>query len=104
MPDLLACPAPLKRETAETRANGPAVSLARPAKPPAGDVRKVAAEAAPFAPAPAPRRVVFVVRGRPGPTDRPALPPGSPESWGAITDNTVLHHAPYPFPVFPPCR
>ena len=97
MPDLLACPARLKRETAETRANGSAVSLAKPAKPPAGDVRG-------FAAAPAPRRVVFVVRGRPGPTDRPALPPGSPESWGAITDNTLLHHAPYPFPVFPACR
>ena len=52
----------------------------------------------------APRRVVFVVRGRPGPADRPALPPGSPESWGAITENTVLHQAPYPFPVFPACR
>lgn len=57
-----------------------------------------------FAATPAPRRVVFVVRGRPGPTDRPALPPGSPESWGAITENTVLHQAAYPFPVFPACR
>ena len=57
-----------------------------------------------FAAAPSPRRVVFVVRGRPGPGDRPALPPGSPESWGAITDNTVLHHAAYPFPVYPCLR
>jgi len=48
------------------------------------------------------RPVVYVVRGRPGPTDRPALPPGSPESWGAITENTVLDRAEYPFPVFPP--
>lgn len=50
------------------------------------------------------RPVIFVVRGRPGPSDRPALPPGSPESWGAITDNTLLDRAPYPFPVFPACR
>ena len=99
MPHLLACPALPSREAAETRANGKAVSLASPAKSPAGDLRGFAAGFAA-----APRRVVFVVRGRPGPTDRPALPPGSPESWGAITDNTVLHHAPYPFPVFPPCR
>ena len=99
MPDLLACPAPPKRQAAETRANGSAVSLSTPAKPPAGGLRGFAAESAA-----APRRVVFVVRGRPGPADRPALPPGSPESWGAITDNTVLHHAPYPFPVFPACR
>lgn len=63
----------------------------------------------PFRPAPCPPPrpmppVVFVVRGRPGPGDRPALPPGSPESWGAITENTVLHQAAYPFPVFPPSR
>ncbi len=56
------------------------------------------------APQPGPRPVVYVVRGRPGPTDRPALPPGSPESWGAITDNTVLDRAAYPFPIFPACR
>lgn len=55
-------------------------------------------------PRPASSRVVFVVRGRPGATDRPALPPGSPESWGAITENTVLHDAAYPFPIFPACR
>ncbi len=78
MPHLLACPVPPKRK----------------------------AFAAEFAAelAPPPRRVVFVVRGRPGPGDRPALPPGSPESWGAITDNTVLHQAPYPFPVWPAHR
>lgn len=87
MPALLACPAPPKREAAEPSKPKPLCGF--------GD-------AAGFAPAP--RRVVFVVRGRPGPADRPALPPGSPESWGAITDNTVLHHAPYPFPVFPACR
>lgn len=61
-----------------------------------------APSAAPHAaPRPAPRPVVFVVRGRPGPADRPALPPGSPESWGAITENTLLDHAAYPFPIFP---
>lgn len=52
----------------------------------------------------APRLVIYVVRGRPGPNDRPALPPGSPESWGAITDHTVLDREPYPFPIFPLCR
>lgn len=52
-------------------------------------------------PHPAPRPIIFVVRGRPGPTDRPALPPGSPESWGAITENTLLDHVAYPFPIFP---
>ena len=50
------------------------------------------------------KHVVYVVRGRPGPTDRPALPPGSPESWGAITDDTMLDRAPYPFPIYPACR
>ena len=43
---------------------------------------------------------IFVVRGRPGPLDRPALPSGHPESWGAITNGTVLDHSAYPFPVF----
>lgn len=46
------------------------------------------------------RNVVYVVRGRPGQNDRPALPAGHPVSWGAITDGTVLDHATYPFPVF----
>jgi hypothetical protein len=46
------------------------------------------------------RAVVYVVRGRPGQNDRPALPAGHPISWGAITDGTVLDCAPYPFPVF----
>ena len=32
--------------------------------------------------------------------DRPALPPGHPFSWRAITDNTPLHDEPYPYPVF----
>ncbi len=58
----------------------------------------------PAVPSPAVPRMVFVVRGRPGASDRPALPPGSPESWGAITENTVLHDAAYPFPIFPACR
>ena len=48
----------------------------------------------------APQVLVYVVRGRPGPTDRPALPSGHPESWGAITRGTVLDQSIYPFPVF----
>ena len=43
---------------------------------------------------------VYVVRGRPGPLDRPALPSGHPESWGAITHGTLLDQAVYPFPIF----
>lgn len=46
------------------------------------------------------RRITFVVRGRPGQNDRPALPAGHPVSWGAITDGTVLDEASYPYPVF----
>ena len=46
------------------------------------------------------RSIIYVVRGRPGQNDRPALPPGHPISWGAITDGTVLDCAEYPFPVF----
>ena len=46
------------------------------------------------------RSVVYVVRGRPGQNDRPALPAGHPVTWGAITEGTVLDHALYPFPVF----
>lgn len=46
------------------------------------------------------RHTIFVVRGRPGQNDRPALPAGHPLTWGAITDGTVLDHATYPFPVF----
>jgi len=49
---------------------------------------------------PIPVPLIYVVRGRPGPLDRPALPSGHPDSWGAITDGTVLDHAAYPFPVF----
>ena len=33
-------------------------------------------------------------------TDRPALPPGHPLSWGAINVNTSLEGEPYPLPVF----
>lgn len=40
------------------------------------------------------------VVGRPGILDRPPLPSGHPVSWGAITDGTVLDHAPYPYPVW----
>ncbi len=32
--------------------------------------------------------------------DRPALPPGHPLSWQAITNNSALEGTPYPFPVF----
>ena len=46
------------------------------------------------------RHIIYVVRGRPGQNDRPALPAGHPITWGAITDNTVLHRATYPFKVF----
>ncbi len=44
--------------------------------------------------------LIYVVRGRPGPLDRSALPSGHPESWGAITDGTVLDQSVYPFPIF----
>jgi hypothetical protein len=46
------------------------------------------------------RAIVYVVRGRPGQNDRPALPAGHPISWGAITEGTVLDCSQYPFPVF----
>ena len=46
------------------------------------------------------RHTIYVVRGRPGQNDRPALPAGHPVSWGAITEGTVLDAAEYPFPVF----
>ena len=46
------------------------------------------------------RAIIYVVRGRPGQNDRPALPAGHPVTWGAITDGTVLDSALYPFPVF----
>lgn len=46
------------------------------------------------------RAIIYVVRGRPGQNDRPALPAGHPISWGAITEGTVLDDEKYPFPVF----
>ncbi len=46
------------------------------------------------------RAIIYVVRGRPGQNDRPALPAGHPITWGAITAGTVLDDAIYPFPVF----
>ena len=46
------------------------------------------------------RHTIYVVRGRPGQNDRPALPAGHPVSWGAITEGTVLDEAIYPYPVF----
>lgn len=48
------------------------------------------------------RATTFVVRGRPGQNDRPALPAGHPVTWGAITCGTVLDSSEYPFPVFLP--
>ncbi len=33
-------------------------------------------------------------------TDRPALPPGHPLTWCAITDNSPLQGNAYPYPVF----
>lgn len=44
--------------------------------------------------------LIYVVRGRPGPLDRPALPSGHPISWGGITQGTVLDQSIYPFPVY----
>ena len=44
--------------------------------------------------------LIYVVRGRPGPLDRPALPSGHPVSWGGITKGTVLDQSVYPFPVY----
>lgn len=44
--------------------------------------------------------LIYVVRGRPGPLDRPALPSGHPVSWGGITQGTVLDQSIYPFPVY----
>lgn len=32
--------------------------------------------------------------------DRPARPPGHPDTWGLITSGTLLEGTPYPFPVF----
>lgn len=31
--------------------------------------------------------------------ERPALPPGHPDTWGAITRGTVLEGVPYPIPM-----
>jgi hypothetical protein len=39
-------------------------------------------------------------RKNPTRVDRPALAPGHPLSWQAITDNSLLEGAAYPFPVF----
>jgi hypothetical protein len=47
------------------------------------------------------RKVVHVVRGRPGPDDRPALPSGHPDTWGLINAGTCIEGASYPFPIFP---
>ncbi len=48
------------------------------------------------------KKMIYVVRGRPGREDRGALPAGHRLSWGLLTDGTVLQDAPYPFPVFGP--
>ena len=49
-----------------------------------------------------PAHAIYVVRGRPGPLDRPPMPSGHPVSWGAITEGTMLEQAVYPYPVFNP--
>ena len=67
---------------------------------PHADPHAKAAASRPIGGPPAYQPLVYVVRGRPGPLDRPALPSGHPESWGAITDGTVLDQSAYPFPVF----
>ena len=41
-------------------------------------------------------RPVFRVVGRPGPDDRPCLPPGHQSAWGAINAGTVLAGEAYP--------
>ncbi len=66
-----------------------AASPAHPVRPPSVVLRPIV-----------PPCVVYVVRGRPGPDDRPCLPPGHPDTWGRITEGTVLDSAPYPFPIF----
>ncbi len=38
--------------------------------------------------------------GRPRLDERPALPAGHPETWGLLTNGTVLDGAEYPFPIF----
>ena len=48
------------------------------------------------------KKIIYVVRGRPGKDDRGALPAGHRLTWGMLTDGTVLEDAPYPFPVFGP--
>lgn len=61
---------------------------------------QVSRDPAPVRRDPPPRAVVHAVRGRPGPDDRPPLPPGHPETWGLITAGTCTAGTPYPFPVF----
>ena len=79
---------------------GPLVQLHPAIQPPAilhpAIPRPAVAQRAP----PLAARPVYVVRGRPGPDDRPCLPPGHPDTWGRITEGTVLDSAPYPFPIF----
>ena len=40
--------------------------------------------------------MLYVVRGRPGQNDRPALPAGHPTTWGLITAGTILEGSAYP--------
>ena len=46
----------------------------------------------------------YVVRGRPSQDDRPALPAGHPDTWGTLTDGTMLEGSAYPIPPFLPRR
>ena len=43
-----------------------------------------------------PRRQVYRVIGRPGPDDRPCVPPGHASSWDLINRGTVLDGSAYP--------
>lgn len=42
------------------------------------------------------RRRVYHVSGRPGPDDRPCVPPGHSSSWDLINQGTILAGSAYP--------
>lgn len=48
----------------------------------------------------APPSITRIVHGRPGPGNRPPLPPGHPDTWGRITAGTCTDGTPYPHPIF----
>ena len=45
-------------------------------------------------------RTPIHITGRPGPKDRPPLPPGHPITWGTLVAGTALEDACYPHPVY----